>query len=109
MTEQMLELELENEALRRRVADLEKEKNASPTTSNGDAGFAAVESSAPNGTVETGPATPNGANCGSCREISRESLGKAGMTAAEIARYSRHLLVPAVGVEGQRCVGVGPT
>ncbi|CAM9325235.1 unnamed protein product [Ascophyllum nodosum] len=98
----MLELELENEALRRRVADLEKEKNASPTTSNGDAGFAAVESSAPNGTVETGPATPNGANCGSCREISRESLGKAGMTAAEIARYSRHLLVPAVGVEGQR-------
>lgn len=28
--------------------------------------------------------------------------GKSGLTAQEIARYSRHLLVPAVGVEGQR-------
>lgn len=35
-------------------------------------------------------------------ELSRNSLGKAGMTAAEVKRYSRHLLVPAVGVDGQR-------
>lgn len=76
-------LKAENETLRARIADLTA---------------AAATESPP----MPPPSSTNNSGGDDDNEISRNSLGKAGLTAAEIARYSRHLLVPAVGVEGQR-------
>lgn len=81
-------LEAENESLRKRVAELEK--NVSMPTPSLAADSAGVRA----GGREDGKDNRE--------EGSRNYLGKAGMTAAEIKRYSRHLLVPAVGVDGQR-------
>lgn len=81
-------LEAENERLRKRVAELEK------NTSIGKHDVAADSADARTGGRED--------DNGNREEVSRNSLGKAGMTTAEIKRYSRHLLVPAVGVDGQR-------
>ncbi|CAN0215713.1 unnamed protein product [Pylaiella littoralis] len=76
-------LKAENETLRARIADLTA---------------AAATESPP----MPPPSSTNNSGGDDDNEISRNSLGKAGLTPAEIARYSRHLLVPAVGVEGQR-------
>ena len=70
-------LEAVNETLRKRVAELER-------------------------TISTAATAVHEDDTNNREEVSRNSLGKAGMTAAEIKRYSRHLLVPAVGVAGQR-------
>ncbi|CAM9914071.1 unnamed protein product [Ectocarpus sp. 6 AP-2014] len=94
-------LEAENEALRARIAALEAAAGPLPVQPSGSAvqpNITHVESSSSVGSTSCCSNNKNGVG----EEISRESLGKAGMTAAEIARYSRHLLVPAVGVEGQR-------
>ena len=81
-------LEAENERLRKRVTELEKSISIDKPAVAADSAGARV------GGREDGN--------GNREKISRNSLGKAGMTAAEIKRYSRHLLVPAVGVDGQR-------
>lgn len=111
----MSALRAENETLRTRVAELEakagggaataKEKGAEgsqPRTPTG-AGSRGVS---PTDDLTNDKSSSNtnsgGGDGGSGGSVCRSSLGKAGMTAAEIARYSRHLLVPAVGVEGQR-------
>ncbi|CAM9960898.1 unnamed protein product, partial [Ectocarpus sp. 4 AP-2014] len=94
-------LKAENEALRARIAALEAAAGPLPLQPSGSAvqpNTTRVESSSSVGSTSCCSNNKNGVG----EKISREFLGKAGMTAAEIARYSRHLLVPAVGVEGQR-------
>ncbi|CAB1096216.1 unnamed protein product [Ectocarpus sp. CCAP 1310/34] len=94
-------LKAENEALRARIAALEAAAGPLPDQPSGSTvqpNTTHVESSSSVGSTSCCSNNKNGVG----NEVSRESLGKAGMTAAEIARYSRHLLVPAVGVEGQR-------
>lgn len=105
-------LKAENEALRARVAEL----GAREVKAEAAAKTESVEGSQPRSPAEhhSGGVPPTSrrtkgkrntgsdSNTGDGEDACRSSLGKAGMTAAEIARYSRHLLVPAVGVEGQR-------
>lgn len=92
----MRHLEDENKALRERLSELESSTvtTATKEASNAEPRQVAVAAKSDGGSA-------GGRDEG--MEVSRSSLGKAGMTAGEIARYSRHLLVPAVGVEGQRC------
>ncbi|CAM9580991.1 unnamed protein product, partial [Laminaria digitata] len=81
-------LEAENESLRKRVAEMEKHISmATPAVAVDSASVRADDREDDDDNRE---------------EVSRNSLGKAGMTPAEIKRYSRHLLVPVVGVDGQR-------
>lgn len=101
-------LRAENEALRARVAELEAraagaaEKNprAEGSQTRSSAGAGSVSSTSEHGSSNS--TSVGGVGGGVGEDVCRGSLGKAGMTAAEIARYSRHLLVPAIGVESQR-------
>eukprot|EP00903_Cladosiphon_okamuranus_P012366 g11591.t1 len=108
-------LRVENDALRARVAELEaREAGAVAPAEKGPrkrSPAGARPASANDHTDEAGSSNGGSSNSaivggagggGVGEDVCRGSLGKAGMTAGEIARYSRHLLVPAVGVEGQR-------
>lgn len=111
-------LKAENEALRARVAELEARTAMATATANKQA-VGGLQPRSPTGASSGSVPLTNdhtnsggdgggsgsgdgGSGGGGGEDACRSSLGKAGMTAAEIARYSRHLLVPAVGVEGQR-------
>lgn len=82
---QVASVRAENAALSQRVAELEMANSA--LSARLAETVSITESAVPNGSV--------GDDSGGTR-------GKAGLTAAEISRYSRHLLVPGVGVEAQR-------
>lgn len=106
-------LRKENEALRARIADLEAAAAAAAGTAEGSTSQIAAPTHPSEPTPAIGGSSTialgNRTSSNEVGEKARRSAmgngkgkGKAGMTAAEVARYSRHLLVPAVGVEGQR-------
>ncbi|CAN0533214.1 unnamed protein product, partial [Ectocarpus sp. 12 AP-2014] len=79
-------LKAENEALRARIAALQAAAGPLPVQPSGSAvqpNTNSVESSSSVSSTSCCNNTKDGVG----EEISRESLGKAGMTAAEIARY----------------------
>lgn len=87
----MASLRAENEALRQRLAEFEDANSTQDVV-----GRARVARRTTDSDVD------EAGGKGIVAEDSENVCGKAGLTVAQIARYSRHLLVPAVGVTGQR-------
>lgn len=107
-------LRKENDALRARIVELEAAAAAAAGTVQASPSRPSQPTPSADGITTTAVNHNNDNNRTDSNEDGEETRGngtgkgerkgKAGMTAAEIARYSRHLLVPAVGVEGQRWV-----
>ncbi|CAM9434060.1 unnamed protein product, partial [Hapterophycus canaliculatus] len=97
-------LQKENETLRLRIADLEAAAAVGAVKASAPRTPPLVRPSESTSAADGISTTPVNENKGSSggKGKGKGQKGKAGMTAAAVARYSRHLLVPAVGVEGQR-------